>query len=90
MDPRQSRPYRIHQTCQGRTSRPGRSARSAISTVAASPVRAGVIWVGTSNRIVQLTQDGGAHWKIVTPPGLVEPGIVKAIEPGRHDAATRM
>jgi hypothetical protein len=60
----------------------------AISTVAASPVRAGVIWAGTSNRIVQLTEDGGAHWKMVTPPGLVEPDFVKAIECGRHDAAT--
>ena len=60
----------------------------AISAVAASPVRAGVIWAGTSNRIVQLTQDGGTHWKMVTPPGLAETDIVKAVECGRHDAAT--
>ena len=60
----------------------------AISTVAASPVRGDVIWAGTSNRIVHLTEDGGAHWKVVTPPGVAAPDFIKAIEAGRHDAAT--
>jgi photosystem II stability/assembly factor-like uncharacterized protein len=60
----------------------------AISALAVSAVRAGVIWAGTSNRILQMTDDGGAHWKKVTPPGLAEPDVVKSIEAGRHDAAT--
>ena len=72
----------------GEPADPDAAPEPAISTVAASPVRADVIWAGTSNRIVQLTEDGGAHWKVVTPPGVAEPDFIKAIEAGRHDAAT--
>ena len=34
-----------------------------------SPVRKGEIWVGTDDGLVQMTLDGGKHWKNVTPPG---------------------
>jgi photosystem II stability/assembly factor-like uncharacterized protein len=34
-----------------------------ILTIAESPVKAGVIWVGTDDGNVQLTQDGGKTWK---------------------------
>ncbi len=32
-----------------------------------SRVRRGMIWVGTDDGLVQLTQDAGAHWRNVTP-----------------------
>ncbi len=38
----------------------------AISTISESPVTAGVIWVGTSDGKVQLTQDGGRSWTDMT------------------------
>lgn len=33
-----------------------------ITSISESPVSAGVIWVGTDDGNVQVTQDGGAHW----------------------------
>ena len=39
-----------------------------IYSIAPSPIAEGVIWVGTDDGIIQLTTDGGRHWKNVTPP----------------------
>ena len=33
-----------------------------------SLLRRGEIWAGTDDGVVQLTRDGGAHWRDVTPP----------------------
>ncbi len=33
-----------------------------ITSISESPVTAGIIWVGTDDGNVQITQDGGAHW----------------------------
>jgi hypothetical protein len=60
----------------------------AINALAPSSVKSGQLWVGTSNRIVQLTRDEGKTWQNVTPPGLAEPQEVLTVEPSRHDAAT--
>jgi len=60
----------------------------AITALAPSPVQAGVMWAGTSDRIVQLTRDGGKTWQKVTPPDLQEPERILYIEPGHQDAAT--
>jgi photosystem II stability/assembly factor-like uncharacterized protein len=38
-----------------------------ITTLAESPVKAGVIWVGTDDGKVQLTVNGGAAWTDITP-----------------------
>ncbi|HTI36384.1 MAG TPA: hypothetical protein VL484_02400 [Vicinamibacterales bacterium] len=38
-----------------------------ITTIAESPLKAGVIWVGTDDGKVQLTQNDGATWTDVTP-----------------------
>ncbi len=42
--------------------------RGVIYTIAPSPKRAGEIWVGTDDGLVQLTRDEGKTWKDVTPP----------------------
>jgi photosystem II stability/assembly factor-like uncharacterized protein len=60
----------------------------AITTLAASEVQRGVMWAGTSNRIIQVTRDSGATWQNVSPPGLAEPVQVLALEASHHDAAT--
>ena len=31
------------------------------------------MWASTTNRLVQLTRDGGAHWQKVTPSGIDKP-----------------
>ena len=42
-----------------------------IYTLSLSPVKAGVIWAGTGNGLIQVTQDGKT-WQNVTIPGLHE------------------
>ncbi len=38
--------------------------------IAPSPLAAGEIWVSTDDGVVQLTRDGGKHWRNVSIPGL--------------------
>lgn len=51
-----------------------------ISSIAESPVQAGVIWVGTDDGVIQVTRDGGAHWEKVTPKAMPEWSMVSSIE----------
>jgi photosystem II stability/assembly factor-like uncharacterized protein len=60
----------------------------AITALSPSTVKSGVIWAGTSNRVVQLTRDGGKNWQNVSPPGLTEPPEILYVEASRHDPAT--
>lgn len=52
-----------------------------------SPVKEGVIWAGSDDGLVHVTQDGGNSWTNVTPKGLKE-SIINVVEPSPHDAAT--
>ena len=47
--------------------RPGDIQYCTITTLSESPVRAGVIWVGTDDGRVQLTLDHGKNWEDITP-----------------------
>ena len=67
---------------------PGKPHPPAITTLAPSEVQPGMMWAGTSNRIMQLTRDAGATWQNVSPPGLTEPIQILAIEASHSDAAT--
>ena len=58
-----------------------------LAYVMESPLEKGVIWTGSDDGYVQLTRDGGATWKNVTPPGLAE-CLVNAIEVSPFDKAT--
>ena len=58
----------------------------AISTLAPSPLQASVIWAGTSNGLIQRTQDGGLTWQNVSPPGLTGFSPIIIIEPSHFDA----
>jgi photosystem II stability/assembly factor-like uncharacterized protein len=60
--------------------------REAINTLAPSPVRAGEIWAGTTNGIVQLTRDGGKTWHDVSPAGLGAGSLVSMVEPSHFSA----
>jgi len=52
-----------------------------ILDIEGSAIHKGEIWVGTDDGLVQLTLDGGAHWKNVTPPGGNEFGRYASISP---------
>ncbi len=59
-----------------------------IFTVAESPLRAGMIWVGTDDGLVHLTMDGGTTWENVTPPDMGDWPLVSMVEASPHDADT--
>ncbi len=52
-----------------------------ILDIEGSKIRKGEIWVGTDDGLIQLTLDGGKHWKDVTPPGGPQFGRYASISP---------
>jgi photosystem II stability/assembly factor-like uncharacterized protein len=58
-----------------------------LAYIAESPFEKGVIWTGSDDGLVQITRDGGATWKNVTPKGLPE-CLINAIEISPFDKAT--
>ena len=69
----------------------GYATNSAIITVAESPVLPGVLWAGTEDGNVQVSQDGGVSWTNVignikgAPQGYVH---ISRVEPSHFDAGT--
>jgi photosystem II stability/assembly factor-like uncharacterized protein len=55
----------------------------ALTVLAPSTISAGVIWAGTTNGIIQLTQDSGLSWQKVSPPD--PSGFISTIEPSHYD-----
>ncbi len=52
-----------------------------------SPVKEGVIWVGSDDGLVHVTQDGGKTWNNVTPKIMPEWAMINSVEPDPFDAA---
>jgi photosystem II stability/assembly factor-like uncharacterized protein len=67
---------------------PDRPRPPSITALSPSTVQSGVIWVGTTNRIVQLTRNGGKNWQDVSPTGLAETTEILYVEASHHDPAT--
>ena len=59
-----------------------------IFAIAESPLRKGMIWVGTDDGLIQLTRDDGGSWTPVTPRGMPAWSTISMIEPSRYDADT--
>jgi len=59
-----------------------------VFTIAESPVKKGQIWAGTDDGLIQVTEDGGAHWTNVTPKALPDWSMVSLIESSPFDAGT--
>ena len=59
-----------------------------IFTIAESPVKKGVISTGSDDGLVQVTQDGGAHWTNVTPKNMPEWIQINSVEASPFDAGT--
>ncbi|HEY8053089.1 MAG TPA: hypothetical protein VIE42_09810 [Steroidobacteraceae bacterium] len=57
-----------------------------IFAIAESPLRKGMIWVGTDDGLIQLTQDGGGAWTNVSPRDMPQWSTISMIEPSRYDA----
>lgn len=59
-----------------------------IFALAESPRRKGVLWAGTDDGLVHLTEDGGKNWKNVTPPDLPEWALISILEVSPHEEGT--
>jgi len=66
-----------------------------IFAAAESPIEKDLIWTGSDDGLVHLTQNGGKDWQNVTPKNLPEWTMINSIEPDPHQkgsmyfAATR-
>jgi photosystem II stability/assembly factor-like uncharacterized protein len=62
--------------------------RGVVYTIAPSPVRAPLVWVGTDDGLVQVTQDDGQAWRDVTPPDVTPWTKVVMIDASHSDPNT--
>ncbi len=60
-----------------------------IVTLAESPLKEGLLWVGTDDGLIQVSEDGGQNWrKIEHVPGVPDTTFVSRVEPSQHDVNT--
>jgi len=53
-----------------------------------SPLKEGLLWVGSDDGLIHLTKDGGKTWENITPKGLPEWTMINSIEPSNFDEGT--
>ena len=56
--------------------------------MAESPLKKDLLWAGTDDGWVHLTQDGGQHWQNVTPKQMPEWSMISIIEPSHFEAGS--
>jgi hypothetical protein len=68
----------------------GAETHGTITTVAESPIRPGILWVGTDDGNVWLTTNDGGQWTDITTrfPGVPKKTWVSRVEPSHFDSAT--
>jgi photosystem II stability/assembly factor-like uncharacterized protein len=59
-----------------------------VSALAVSPLDGDQMWAGSSDGLVHLTMDHGAHWRTITPPALPQYAEISSIEPSHAAKAT--
>ena len=59
-----------------------------IFAAAESPVKEGVLWTGSDDGLLHVSQDGGKNWENVTPKGMPEWMMINSVEPSHFDAGT--
>jgi photosystem II stability/assembly factor-like uncharacterized protein len=58
-----------------------------IFALAESPLKKGMLWVGTDDGLVQTSIDDGGHWTAVTPAGMPQWSSIDMVEPSHYDGA---
>ena len=53
-----------------------------------SPLKEGLLWVGSDDGLIHVSQDGGKTWDNVTPKGMPEWMMINSIEPSAFDEGT--
>jgi photosystem II stability/assembly factor-like uncharacterized protein len=64
---------------------PTEKRRGVVYTIAPSPLRATLIWIGTDDGVIQLTNDDGKTWQNVTPPAMTSWNKVVMIDASHFD-----
>jgi len=59
-----------------------------IFAAAESPVKEGILWTGSDDGLVHISQNGGETWDDVTPKGMPEWMMINSVEPSVFDAGT--
>ncbi|MCP3991874.1 MAG: glycosyl hydrolase, partial [Actinomycetia bacterium] len=58
-----------------------------ITHITESPLAEGVLYVGTDDGLIQVTEDGGSMWRVAAGlPGVTDDAFVNDVEASRHDA----
>ena len=60
---------------------------STIYSIRESKIKKDLIWTGSNDGVVSITQDGGQTWTNVTPKKMPKGGRVESIEPSQFDPA---
>jgi photosystem II stability/assembly factor-like uncharacterized protein len=76
-------PTTLDATAAAQVDRNGK--RGVIYAVAPSPVRAPLLWIGTDDGFIQLTQDDGKTWQNVTPNAITAWSRVTMLEASHFD-----
>ena len=59
-----------------------------IFAIAESPLKKGLLWVGSDDGLIHTSGDDGGHWSDVTPHDMPQWGTISMIEPSHFDAGT--
>jgi photosystem II stability/assembly factor-like uncharacterized protein len=59
-----------------------------VSAIGVSPLNRNLIWAGSSDGLVHVTNDHGAHWRTITPPALPQYAEISSIEPSHTSQST--
>lgn len=53
-----------------------------------SPLKEGLLWVGSDDGLIHISQNGGESWENITPSGMPEWSMINSIEPSAFDEGT--
>ncbi|HEY3777192.1 MAG TPA: hypothetical protein VGL35_03970 [Rhizomicrobium sp.] len=59
-----------------------------IFAIAESPLKKGLLWVGSDDGLIHTSPDDGAHWSDVTPHDMPQWSTISMIEPSHFEAGT--
>ncbi len=62
--------------------------KGVIYAIAPSPLRGDLVWAGTDDGLIYVTQDGGRNWRNVTPPDVGPWNKIGILEASHFDANT--
>ena len=62
----------------------GQETFGSIETISESPVKEGVIWVGTDDGVLQVSQDDGKTWTAISVPGVPKGTYVSRVHASPH------